>query len=80
MCLAVPMRLVEIEGVRAVADLDGARHQVDVSLIDGVELEDYVIVHAGFAIEKLDRAEADERIALFDSLAAENARAVEESL
>jgi len=80
MCLAVPMRLVAIEGTQAVADLDGARHQVDVSLIDGVELEDYVIVHAGFAIEKLDRAEADERIALFDALAAENARAVEEPL
>ena len=70
MCLAIPMRLVEVLEVgRGVADLDGSRHDVDLSLIDHPSVGDYVIVHAGFAIEKLDRQEADERLALFDEWA-----------
>jgi hydrogenase expression/formation protein HypC len=70
MCLAVPMKIVEAgpDGT-GVCDLDGIRHEVNLSLVDA-ELGDYVIVHAGFAIEKLDREEADARIALFEELAA----------
>jgi len=70
MCLAVPMKLVELEDdCLGVADLDGSRHEVDLSLIDEPRLGDYVIVHAGFAIEKLEQQEADERLALFQQLA-----------
>lgn len=71
MCLAVPMKLVELrDETRGIADLDGSRHEVDLSLIANPGLGDYVIVHAGFAIEKLDQREADERLALFEELAA----------
>ena len=53
MCLAVPMKLVELrDETRGIADLDGSRHEVDLSLIANPGLGDYVIVHAGFAIEK----------------------------
>jgi len=71
MCLAVPMKLVEIDGDRAgLAELDGVRRPVDLSLVSDPRLGDYVIVHAGFAIETLDPREAEERLALFAELAA----------
>jgi len=50
-------------------ELDGARQNVNLSLIEEPKPGDYVIVHAGFAIEKLDRAEADARLELFAQLA-----------
>ena len=70
MCLAVPMLIVSIsdEGA-AVAEVDGTRYDVDLSLVDEAAEGDYVIVHAGYAIERLDQAEADERLALFAELA-----------
>ena len=70
MCLAVPMKIVEIrtDGL-GVGDLDGVRHEVDLSLVPDTRLGNYVIVHAGFAIEKLDEQEADARLALFEKLA-----------
>ena len=70
MCLAVPMKIVEVrpDGT-GVTDLDGARHDVNLSLVNDPRLDEYVIVHAGFAIEKLDEAEANERLALFAELA-----------
>jgi hydrogenase expression/formation protein HypC len=54
---------------RGVASLNGSRCDVDLSLLDGPQPGDYVIVHAGFAIEKLDTVEADARLKLFDELA-----------
>jgi len=71
MCLAVPMKLTAVrEDGTGVADLDGVRHDVNLSLVSDPRVEEYVIVHAGFAIEKLDQAEADARLALFRELAA----------
>jgi hydrogenase expression/formation protein HypC len=52
---------------------DGIRQAVNLSLVENPRPGDYVIVHAGFAIEKLDVAEADERIAMFRELAGLNA-------
>jgi hydrogenase expression/formation protein HypC len=70
MCLAVPMKVVELgTGGLGVAELDGARHEVNLSLVPQVTVGHYVIVHAGFAIEQLDEREADERLALFAQLA-----------
>ncbi len=70
MCIAVPMRIVSLAaGNTAVAELGGTRHTVDLSLLDDALAGDYVIVHAGYAIEKLDRAEADDRLALFAAMA-----------
>lgn len=70
MCLAVPMKLVEVRGDdTGIADLDGVRHDVDLSLVAEPRTGDYVIVHAGFAIEKLDQEDADARLALFAELA-----------
>lgn len=70
MCLAIPMKIVEIRADgKGVADLDGSRHVVDLSLVSGAHLGVYVIVHAGFAIETLDQEEADITLALFEQIA-----------
>jgi hydrogenase expression/formation protein HypC len=58
------------EAGRGECDLDGATYRVDLSLVGDASVGDYVIVHAGFAIEKLDEAEADARLELFAGMAA----------
>lgn len=71
MCLAVPMKITEVrpDGT-GVAELDGSRHDVNLSLVPGSGVGTYVIVHAGFAIEKMNENEANTILALFDELAA----------
>ncbi len=54
MCLATPMKLIEIEGNEGIVEVNGVRRKVDLSLLSTIKKGDYVIVHAGFAIEKLD--------------------------
>ncbi len=60
MCLAVPARIVELNGTTATISIEGALREVDVSLIEEPRLGDYVLVHAGFAIQKWEQAEYDE--------------------
>ncbi len=54
MCLAVPMRVVKIEGGKAVVESRGVETLVDIALYPDLQVDDRVIVHAGFVIEKLD--------------------------
>jgi hydrogenase expression/formation protein HypC len=70
MCLAVPVRVAEVlpDG-NAVVEVGGVRNRVSLSLVDGVDVGDYVIVHAGFAINRLDVAEAEKSLALFAQIA-----------
>ncbi len=58
MCLSLPGQLVERRGSAGVADVDGNRVEVDLSLLDDVDAGDWVLVHAGFAIQRYDEAEA----------------------
>ena len=71
MCLAIPMRIVEIEGVTGVADVDGVTRKVRLDLLPEVYLGDYVLVHAGLAIARVDAAEAEETLSLLRKLANE---------
>lgn len=65
MCLGVPMQIVSIDGTDAVAEIDGVRREASLMLLDEPVAEgDYVIVHAGFAITRLDEAEALETLAI----------------
>jgi hydrogenase expression/formation protein HypC len=65
------MKIVEARNDgTGVVELDGSRREANLSLLADPKIGDYVIVHAGFAIEKLDEQDANERIALFDELAA----------
>jgi hydrogenase expression/formation protein HypC len=66
MCLAVPVRVVELRGDdAAIVDLGGIRKEVSLALVDGVAVGDYVILHVGYALTKLDPAEAEKTLALF---------------
>lgn len=70
MCLAVPGKIVEINGDKQHATIDygdGTKRVVNVSLVD-VSKGDYVLVHAGFAIQKVDPEEAQETLRLFKEL------------
>ena len=64
MCLAVPARVVEIRGDTATVDMEGVRREVSVLLVQDIKTGEYVIVHAGFAIGKLDEHEALESLKL----------------
>ncbi len=73
MCLAIPMKLIRLrDNGSGVGDIDGTLHDVDLSLIESPAIDDYLIVHAGFAIERLDEDEANKRLQLFEDLAAQS--------
>jgi hydrogenase expression/formation protein HypC len=70
MCLAIPARVAEIlAGDQAVVDLGGVRKDISLALVDGVQVGDYVIVHVGYALNKLDPEEAERTLALFAEMA-----------
>ncbi len=64
MCLAVPGRVVSIAGNVAEVDINGIVTRADVTLVEDVVVGDYVLVHAGFAIQKYDREDAEETLKL----------------
>ncbi|MBK7662638.1 MAG: HypC/HybG/HupF family hydrogenase formation chaperone [Sterolibacteriaceae bacterium] len=71
MCLAIPARVVELRPCeRALVEVGGVRREVSVQLVDDVQPDDYLIVHVGFALSKLDPAEAAQTLALFEQIAA----------
>ena len=61
MCLAVPLKLIEINGSEGIGERDGIRRKLRLDFIPDPKIGDYVMLHAGFAIERLsaDEAEAD---------------------
>ncbi len=69
MCLAVPARIVEMDGDRAVADAMGNRWAIRTTLTPEVKLGDIVLVHAGYAITKVDEEEARKTWELFEQIA-----------
>ena len=60
MCLAIPLKLVEINGKTAIGEAMGMRREIRVDFIENPKVGDYVIVHAGFAIERLPEQQAVE--------------------
>jgi hydrogenase expression/formation protein HypC len=70
MCLAIPSKITQIENNMAVIDVDGVRRECSLLLVEDAQVGDYVIVHAGFAISKIDEAAALETLALLKEAAA----------
>lgn len=69
MCVGVPMQVISIEGDQAVAEVDGVKREASLMLLDQeVKVGDFVIVHAGFAISKLDQEDARETLAMMREL------------
>lgn len=67
MCLAIPGRVVKIHGSRGIVDFGGLNREVDLSLVEP-KVGDYVIVHAGYAIEILDHKAAEETLRLWEEI------------
>lgn len=68
MCLGIPGKIVNIYDMTATVDVAGTKKDASLMLLDGVQVGDYVIVHAGFAIQKVNEAEAAESLRLVDEL------------
>lgn len=69
MCLAIPMKLVRIEGNKGIVELSGVKKEVSLDLLKEADIGDYLIIHAGFAIEKLDEEEAKKTLAVWEEIA-----------
>ena len=65
MCLGIPAKILSVEGDSAVVEVGGVRREISLMLVDGASAGEWVIVHAGFAIEKLSEEEAGRTLALF---------------
>ena len=65
MCLAVPMQVKSIEGEVALCEIDGVQREASLMMVEDVGVGDFVLIHAGFAIEKLDEDDARETLKLF---------------
>ncbi|MDP2752193.1 MAG: HypC/HybG/HupF family hydrogenase formation chaperone [Rhodocyclaceae bacterium] len=71
MCLAIPALVVELlPDSQGVVDVGGVRKIISLALVDNIAVDDYVIVHVGFALQKLDQNEAEKTLALFAEMAA----------
>ncbi|MBI5454721.1 MAG: HypC/HybG/HupF family hydrogenase formation chaperone [Deltaproteobacteria bacterium] len=68
MCLGIPGRIIEIKGVKATIDVAGTRKEVNMKLLPDARTGEFVIVHAGFAIEKVDEDKAREALDLIDGI------------
>ena len=68
MCLAVPLKLIEITGKDAVGEALGTRRPIRVDFIPDPKVGDYVMVHAGFAIERLPEDQAEEDLETWEEL------------
>jgi hydrogenase expression/formation protein HypC len=70
MCLAIPAQVVEIDGEQGIIDMGGVRKEISLALVDDVAVGDYVIVHVGYALNKLDPEEAAKTLAMFAEMGA----------
>jgi hydrogenase expression/formation protein HypC len=68
MCIAVPLEVIEIKGNIARVRFGDSNREVHLDLIDDVKVGDFILVHAGFAIEKLNREEAEKTLSLFKEI------------
>ena len=68
MCLAVPLKIVSVEGNQAVGEAAGLTQKLRVDFLPGIRPGDYVMVHAGFAIQKMTEQEALENLELLEEI------------
>ena len=69
MCLAIPARVAELlDNDNALVELGGVSKEISLALVEGVRVGDYVIVHVGYALSRLDPEEAEKTLQLFAEL------------
>lgn len=64
MCLAIPMKILKVEGNIGIVEVGGVKRRIYLDLVEGAQLGDYVVVHTGYAIHKIDEKEAQENLDL----------------
>jgi hydrogenase expression/formation protein HypC len=69
MCLAVPVKIVSIDGDEAETEIAGVRRRVSIALTPEAKVGDYVLLHTGYAIGVIDEAEAEETLKLLEEIA-----------
>jgi hydrogenase expression/formation protein HypC len=69
MCLAIPSKITKIENEMAIIDVDGVQREASLLLLTDARVGDFVIVHAGFAIQKIDEVSAQETLKLLKEAA-----------
>ena len=69
MCLAVPVKVIMIDGSEAEVDYGGVKRRVSIMLTPDVKVGDYVLLHTGYAISVIDETEAAETLKLFEEMA-----------
>ncbi|MCX5725883.1 MAG: HypC/HybG/HupF family hydrogenase formation chaperone [Candidatus Saganbacteria bacterium] len=68
MCLAIPVKIIKIDGDKAEVDASGIRKEASLKLLPDVCVGDYILIHAGFAIQKLDEEQALESLKLWSEI------------
>jgi len=68
MCLAIPVKVVKVKGTLAEVDMSGVKRQADIRFLEHIKPGDYILLHAGFAIEKIDEKEARETLKLLKDI------------
>ena len=69
MCLAIPSKIIEVDNFRALVDVYGARREINLMLMpEEVGIGDYVLVHAGFAIQKVEQESAHEALTVISGI------------
>jgi hydrogenase expression/formation protein HypC len=68
MCLSIPAKIISIEGDVAKASVGGTIVETGLQLVEDVKIGDYVLIHTGFAIQKIDENEAQETLKILDEL------------
>ncbi len=68
MCLSIPSKVISINGNKAVVSVGGTEYEASLQLLDDVKINDYVLLHTGFAIQKISEEEAQETLNLIRKL------------
>ena len=78
MCLSIPAKVISIDGDMATVSVGGTEYRVSLQIIENVEVGDYILLHTGFAIQKLDIKEAEASLKVFEEFIELNRRLDEE--
>ena len=68
MCLSIPAKVMSIDGEMAIVSMGGTEYNASLQMVDDVKVGDYILLHTGFAIQKIDEEEAKEIFKLFEEL------------
>lgn len=72
MCLSVPAEILSVEGDMAMASVGGAVREISLQLLDDIKPGDFVLLHTGYALEKISREEAEETLRMLNELKIDN--------